>query len=124
MSAAVGQARKKCDVNLPNLYAVPGHHKNADEFNRVQRGHQNMLESMTVFVGMSLVGGLKHPYAVSICGLLYSVGNVLYQKGYADMTTDVEHARHAKGGPIRILGLFGTLVTTISVSGELLGWWN
>ena len=40
----VMKARKKFDVKYPNLYAVPGVHKNADAFNAVQRGHQNFLE--------------------------------------------------------------------------------
>ena len=33
----VMKARKQFDVKYPNLYAVPGHHKNADAFNGIQR---------------------------------------------------------------------------------------
>ena len=39
-------ARKQYMIRYPNLYATPGYHKNADEFNRVQRGHMNMLETI------------------------------------------------------------------------------
>lgn len=43
MGGPVMKARKRFEVKYPNLYAVPGVHKDADAFNRVQRGHQNML---------------------------------------------------------------------------------
>lgn len=59
MGGNVMTARKNLDVPLPNLYATPGVHKNAEEFNRIQRGHQNMLESITSVTAMALVGGLK-----------------------------------------------------------------
>lgn len=39
MGFKVGQARKKYGVQYPNLYAPPGH-KNAKEFDCVQRGMQ------------------------------------------------------------------------------------
>lgn len=44
LGGPVMKARKALDVPYPNLYAVPGVHKNADEFNRIQRGHQNYFE--------------------------------------------------------------------------------
>jgi len=43
MSGLVMKARKELDVKYPNLYATPGYHKNADEFNRIQRGHQKSV---------------------------------------------------------------------------------
>jgi hypothetical protein len=43
LSGPVMAARSKFGVEYPNLYAVHGHHKNVDEFNAVQRGHQNFL---------------------------------------------------------------------------------
>ena len=42
LGGKVMAARKKFNVPLPNLYATPGHHKEADSFNRVQRGHQHV----------------------------------------------------------------------------------
>ena len=59
MGGNVMTARTKYDVPYPNLYATPGYHKKADEFNRVQRGHQNMFENSTVTLLASLVGGLR-----------------------------------------------------------------
>ena len=62
-SSALGfmvmRARRECDVHYPNLYATPGYHKNADVFNRVQRGHQSMFETAPVFMLMALIGGIK-----------------------------------------------------------------
>ncbi|KAL3926238.1 MAG: hypothetical protein SGBAC_013554, partial [Bacillariaceae sp.] len=46
LSGSVMSARKEHNVQYPNLYAVPGFHKSADAFNRVQRGHQNYLEGV------------------------------------------------------------------------------
>jgi glutathione S-transferase len=117
------KARDKFDVQYPNLYASPGYHKQADEFNRVQRGHQNMLESWTTFTAVSLLGGLKYPIAVSIYGILYSVGNILFQVGYADTTLDVKMARYKKGGGLKYVGLLGSLGACISLAGSLNKWW-
>jgi glutathione S-transferase len=66
MSASVMNARNKYDVQYPNLYAVPGYHKQCDEFNRVQRGHQNFLENLGPYVTMTLLGGLKYPLACAL----------------------------------------------------------
>lgn len=59
LGGKVMTARKEYDVPYPHMYATPGYHKNADAFNRVQRGHQNMLESAPVFMAMSLVAGME-----------------------------------------------------------------
>ena len=61
LSAPVMKARKELDVPLPNLYATPGVHKHADEFNRIQRSHQNYLETIDSYIAMTLLGGLKYP---------------------------------------------------------------
>mmetsp|Transcript_17823 Transcript_17823/g.20312 ORF Transcript_17823/g.20312 Transcript_17823/m.20312 type:complete len:151 (-) Transcript_17823:228-680(-) len=103
LGGTVMSARKKYDVQYPNLYAVPGYHKNADEFNRVQRGHQNMLETISDFRTCAFVGGLKHPVTVAVCGVLYCVGRYLYMAGYMDNKSDVKTARHKKGGPIQFI---------------------
>eukprot|EP00977_Amphora_coffeiformis_P022669 scaffold11185_cov205-Amphora_coffeaeformis.AAC.3 len=59
LGGSVMQARTKYNVPYPNLYATPGFHKDADAFNRVQRGHQAMLETAPSFMVMSLVAGLQ-----------------------------------------------------------------
>ena len=63
LGGPVMKARKELDVPLPNLYATPGVHKHADEFNRIQRSHQNYMETIDSYIAMTLLGGLKHPLA-------------------------------------------------------------
>ena len=43
-------ARKSMNVPYPNLYATPGVHDKADAFNRIQRGHQNMFETVRLYL--------------------------------------------------------------------------
>ena len=63
LGSKVMKARDEYDVQYPNLYATPGFHKQADAFNRVQRGHQSMLESIAPTILASLVGGLRYVVA-------------------------------------------------------------
>lgn len=123
MGGPVMKARKDFNVPYPNLYATPGYHKDADAFNRVQRGHQNMFEMNSTYSLMALVGGLKYPIACSIYSCLYSVGCVLFQKGYSDTSLDVATARYKKGGAVKWIGFFGALGSTVSVAGSMIGWW-
>ena len=60
LGGTVMMARNKFNVPYPNMYATPGYHKEADAFNRVQRGHQNMLETLDTFSLLALIGGLKY----------------------------------------------------------------
>jgi glutathione S-transferase len=124
MGGQVMKARDAFNVPYPNAYATPGVHKEADAFNRVQRGHQNALEAFWFFVPAALIGGLKHPIAVAVEGVCFSLGCYLYQAGYADTSLDAKKARHLKGGPIKYVGLFGALGALVSVAGSLNGWWK
>eukprot|EP00814_Leptocylindrus_danicus_P018204 CAMPEP_0116025564 /NCGR_PEP_ID=MMETSP0321-20121206/13146_1 /TAXON_ID=163516 /ORGANISM="Leptocylindrus danicus var. danicus, Strain B650" /LENGTH=152 /DNA_ID=CAMNT_0003497827 /DNA_START=39 /DNA_END=494 /DNA_ORIENTATION=- len=122
MGGVVMKARKAMNVPYPNLYATPGHHDKADAFNRVQRGHQSLFESISDFRSMALIGGLKHPLVCSASGLLFSVGYYFFQKGYADTNLEVATARYKKGGQIKWLGFFGVLGSCISAAGSVGGW--
>ena len=66
LSAPVSMGRKRLNVPYPNLYAVPGVHKHADEFNRIQRSHQNYMEMLDSYIAMTLLGGLKYPVACAV----------------------------------------------------------
>ena len=123
LMGGVMKARKKLKIPYPNLYAVPGHHDKADEFNRVQRGHQNYLEMLDDFRLMALIGGLKNPYLNAFGGVCFSLGSYLYQVGYSDMSLDVKFARHKKGAMIKWVGYLIALGTSISFSGSLLNFW-
>eukprot|EP00934_Nitzschia_sp_Nitz4_P009173 Nitzschia sp. Nitz4//scaffold3_size479765//381888//382343//NITZ4_000163-RA/size479765-processed-gene-1.488-mRNA-1//1//CDS//3329550947//9163//frame0 len=100
LSSGVMSARTKYDVQFPHLYAVPGFHKNVEEFNRVQRSHQNFLEGLSQYVTLALIGGLKYPVTVAIASAVWCAGSILYQMGYTDASVDVKVARYKKGGPV------------------------
>ena len=99
----------------PSTPATPKHHKNADEFNRVQRGHQNFLEGNDSYAIMTLLGGLKYPIVCAVGTVLFNVGSVLYLKGYADANLDVKTARYKKGAAVKWIGFLTSLVSTISL---------
>mmetsp|Transcript_20875 Transcript_20875/g.23849 ORF Transcript_20875/g.23849 Transcript_20875/m.23849 type:complete len:152 (+) Transcript_20875:42-497(+) len=120
ISGSVMKARKTCDVQYPNLYATPGYHKKADEFNRVQRGHQHIFETLSDFRTVAFIGGLKHPITCAICGAVYCLGNYLYMAGYKDTKLDVKTARLQKGGPMSMLALLVSLVCAGKFSASLL----
>ena len=114
MGGKVMSARKKFNVPLPNLYAVPGVHDKADDFNRVQRGHQNMFETMSSVISMVLVAGLKHPLVASSCAVAYCVGNYFYLSGYADSSKDVAGARYTNPlAALKPLGMLGSFFTCV-----------
>jgi glutathione S-transferase len=117
------KARKKNDVQYPNLYATPGYHKEADAFNRVQRGHQNMFESLSSMQTMSLLGGLKHPKVAAVGFCLYLAGCYFYMVGYSDMSLDVKTARYKRGGGLKWLGILACMYTSTSLAGSMLRWW-
>jgi len=117
------KARESCDVQYPNLYATPGFHKKADEFNRVQRGHQSFFEMAPSAAVMGLIGGLKHPIVCTVASVLFSVGSVFYQIGYADTSLDVKMARYKKGGMLKWIGFFPILFAFFSAAGSMNGWW-
>ena len=123
MGGMVMGGRKKFDVPYPNLYATPGYHKQADDFNRLQRGHQSLYEVLTSFTVLALVGGIKHPITTSIAGVLFCLGNVLFLMGYADTSLAIESARYKKGGILKHVGMLLVLGTSISFFGSIIGWW-
>lgn len=124
LSSWVMSARSKLKVPYPNLYATPGYHDKADDFNRIQRGHQSLFEFIDTFTASALIGGLKHPLTCAVSGVFFSVGYVLFGKGYGDSSLDVKMARYKKGGAIKWLGYFGAIGSCISISGSMLGWWK
>ncbi len=124
LTTHVMTARKKYDVKLPNLYATPGFHKQADEFNRVQRGHQNIIESISDFRTNSFIAGLYYPNLVAFCGLMHCIGAVLYMAGYKDTSLDVKTARLKKGGPLKFFAgvtvMFAAAFTTYKMCQPIL----
>lgn len=111
LSGAVMKGRKALDVPYPNLYATPGVHKHADEFNRIQRSHQNFLEMLDSYIAMTLLGGLQYPIACAVGTVCFYAGAIMYQNGYIDTKLDVKMARYQKGGGIKWIGVLISLVS-------------
>eukprot|EP00741_Cyanophora_paradoxa_P001631 tig00000498_g1582.t1 len=80
----VGGARKKYKVKYPAMYSAddkPG--SDGYLFNCVQRGHQNMLETMPNQLFLMLVAGFKYPLLSALSGFVWGVGRIVYAIGYA-----------------------------------------
>jgi glutathione S-transferase len=123
MGTVVMSARTKYNVPYPNLYATPGYHKDADTFNRVQRGHQALFEQLPAFIAMCLIGGIKYPIATAVHAVFYNLGCIFFQIGYADCSLDVKDARYKRGGGIKWLGFFGAMYCCVASCGTIIGWW-
>jgi len=123
MGGPVMGARKNLDVQYPNLYATPGFHKNADEFNRVQRGHQALFESLSTCQVMALMGGLSFPIASTVGFNLFLLGSFGYAKGYGNMKNDVKTARYKGFGFLKPVGWLVLLCASGASSTKMLGLW-
>uniref|UniRef100_A0A0X3NHA9 Glutathione S-transferase 3, mitochondrial n=1 Tax=Schistocephalus solidus TaxID=70667 RepID=A0A0X3NHA9_SCHSO len=77
LAARVVQGRKKWDIQAPLMY-----HPTNEEFNCIQRAHQNYLESLPFFLMSLFVGGLRSPVGAAVVGSIYLVGRVVYYHGY------------------------------------------
>jgi glutathione S-transferase len=77
-----GDADAETRFSLPKMYAE-GFSQHAKEFNCIQRGHQQALETYTQFVVCSLIGGVTFPVATAAGGLLWNVARWKWAEGYA-----------------------------------------
>uniref|UniRef100_A0A7S0L1D0 Glutathione transferase n=1 Tax=Coccolithus braarudii TaxID=221442 RepID=A0A7S0L1D0_9EUKA len=115
MGGQVMSARTRLNVPLPNLYATPGVHDKAEEFNRVQRGHQNMFETLSYVLMATVVGGIKYPRVAVGFMVAYCLGNVFYLRGYANMAHDVNMARYKNPiAALKPVGLIGSVITAVT----------
>ncbi len=57
------------------MYAA-GNSKDAVAFNCVQRGHSQALETLGMFLALSLLGGVRHPYFVAASGFAWILGRL------------------------------------------------
>lgn len=83
MPIMVIKARKLYHVKYPDLYADADKNKNAKEFNCVQRGHQNSLENLPMFLSLLFTTACRYPISASVLGLVYNLGRLLYFNGYS-----------------------------------------
>ncbi|KAL4087537.1 hypothetical protein PRIC1_013427 [Phytophthora ramorum] len=99
----VGKARKLYGVAYPEMYAEKSD-KNAKAFNCVQRGHQNILENIPIFLALLFTSSIYRPQVAAIAGFIRILGFVLYMRGYAS------------GDPKkRMQGAFGQLALLVNV---------
>ncbi|KAF6775411.1 hypothetical protein AHF37_04207 [Paragonimus kellicotti] len=89
-ASRVMKARKEHNVEVgfseytdfPFKYPLLYHPTN-NLFNCIQRGHQNYLEVLPLFLMFLFVGGLRYPRTFTACGSIFLIGRILYFKGYA-----------------------------------------
>ena len=75
-------ARKKYGIKYPKMYA-DGDSKDATAFNCAQRAHQNTLEGLPITAINMLACGTVYPLTSAALGAVWSIGRVLYIRGYA-----------------------------------------
>ncbi|KAK2156401.1 hypothetical protein LSH36_214g03052 [Paralvinella palmiformis] len=111
MAINVGRARRKYGVEYPKMYS-----DDSNEFNCIQRAHQNTLENHPTFLFFLLTGGLQYPKCSAVAGLVYVLGRIVYAKGY--YSGDPKNKRWGGFGHLGLLVLMGG---TISFATYLLG---
>merc|ERR1712157_239755 len=77
-----GDKDAEARFSYPKIYAE-GFSKEANDFNCVQRGHQQALETYPTFLILSTIGGLAHPITTSMAGLLWGIARLKWAAGYA-----------------------------------------
>lgn len=68
-------------ISYPRLYAPEGH-KFFQEFNSIQRAHQNTLETWAPTMLLMLACGLTEPRAAATAGFLWVASRFIYGIGY------------------------------------------
>lgn len=114
----VVKARKQYNVPYPIMY-VNDAKEGSDgyKFNCIQRAHQNTLELQPAFLTFLLLGGLQHPRVAVGAGIIYTVGRIVYARGYH--TGDPAKRRH---GGFGMAGLVVLLGTTMCFAAHQLDW--
>ncbi|XP_064648894.1 glutathione S-transferase 3, mitochondrial-like isoform X3 [Lineus longissimus] len=100
----VMKARKEHKIEYPALYSPTN-----NDFNCVQRAHQNYLENQPQFLMILFLGGLQYPKISAAAGMIYLAGRVAYAIGYS--SGDPSKRRRGAFGYIGILTLLGNTVS-------------
>jgi glutathione S-transferase len=113
----VGRARSAANVPYPNAYVSHAEAVadiNKYRFNCAQRAHHNFLEHYPAFLATAAVAGLKYPVATAVMGVVWSLGRVVFAKGYIGSTQEQKGSGRYKGAWYLLaeLGLLGTAAWT------------
>ncbi|KAG6576502.1 Microsomal Glutathione S-transferase [Phytophthora cinnamomi] len=110
-------ARKQFNVPYPQMYAEKKD-KNANEFNCVQRAHQNVLENLPLFYAMLATSSIYRPKVAAAAGFIRIAGFVMYVKGYS--TGDPGKRRKGNFGHLGTLVMLGlSLEAALRLLGHL-----
>ena len=126
----VAKRRKKFGVPYPAMYATvvtvegkqysstaDGKPESANMFNAAQRAVQQPLETYNSVLMMCVLSGLKHPIISGACMLIWTVGNSIYARNYAQLGA----AKRNEGfAVIKYIGLLGLLATSVSFTVSLM----
>jgi hypothetical protein len=82
-----GEKDVELRYSLPNLY-VDGRSKHARAFNCVQRSHQQILETLTMYVFVACAAGIQFPLFTTIICALSLVSRRQWVKGYVQSEGD------------------------------------
>jgi len=118
LGGTVGKARKKYGVKYPTMYLVTikdGIISQDNQFNCVQRSHQNMLEIYPSVMGLVILSGLQFPILASIGGCIWLFGRAVYAIGY--QTGD---PKKRVWGSFQWIGVLILLYTTVSAAFSLI----
>ncbi|KAG7400886.1 Microsomal glutathione S-transferase 3 [Phytophthora boehmeriae] len=111
----VGKARKLYGIEYPQMYAEKSD-KNAKAFNCVQRGHQNVMENIPLFLALLFTSAVYHPSIAAIAGLVRILGFIAYMRGYSS-----GDPKKRLQGSFGYLGLLVSIVLSVETSLRLLG---
>ncbi|XP_064648872.1 glutathione S-transferase 3, mitochondrial-like isoform X1 [Lineus longissimus] len=105
----VMKARKEHKIEYPALYSPTN-----NDFNCVQRAHQNYLENQPQFLMILFLGGLQYPKISAAAGMIYLAGRVAYAIGYSSG----DPKKRMRGG-FGYIGMFALLGASISFAYHL-----
>lgn len=82
----VAKARKEAGVEYPAMVADPATVGDAPaaKFNCAQRGHQNTLENLPIFLVMQLLIAQVMPLTAAALGAVWTIGRIIYVVGYTN----------------------------------------
>ncbi|KAJ3750651.1 hypothetical protein DFH05DRAFT_1518796 [Lentinula detonsa] len=119
-SHVVSVHRKAAGIKYPQTYAEQRETEasaSALKFNCAQRAHQNTLENLPIVYATTLISALKFPKAAAAACVFWSLGRVLYTRGYV---TGDPAQRMKKGGALHSLAILVLLGTSLYTAGSLM----